>query len=67
MSETPKPHRDGLCPRCGEFYSAHVSTTNEWIYVCDRCDIRFNRLGEEMLPYRPGDTPPHSTQPEAPE
>ena len=39
-------HPGVSCPRClKEDKCWWASTTNEWEYVCDRCDIRFNKEG----------------------
>ena len=40
-------HPSVSCPRCKEEDKCWWgSTTNEWEYVCDRCNLRFNRKGQ---------------------
>lgn len=39
------------CPRCGSGSSnvQLLSTTNEWMFYCKDCDVRFNREGWILL------------------
>lgn len=33
------------CPHC-KTPVAFLSTTNQWAFYCDKCDLRFNKDGE---------------------
>ena len=37
------------CPQCGGRISK-LSTTNQWVYYCDRCDQRFDRSWRAKQP-----------------
>ncbi len=41
---------DFLCPQCGVRRACLLSTTDQWKYHCESCDIRFNVFGEILEP-----------------
>jgi ribosomal protein L37AE/L43A len=35
-----------ICPRCHQATGRMLGTTNEWVWYCEPCDIRFNAADE---------------------